>query len=90
MTRRNTPELSTSKSDIDYSHVDLDALLKQRRQVAHIWCVEDVQEIRSDFTDDQAWEVLQRCYDKLDSERGFTWEHIETIADEMFPQTDDE
>ena len=79
MTRRKdsvTPE----------SDVDVHALLSRRRQVAIIWGVEDVQGVRPHLNDDQAWEVLQECERRHDSEYGFTWTFIECIADEMFPR----
>jgi hypothetical protein len=70
----------------DYSNIDLDELLKQRQQVAVVWGTEDVQNIRPDLNDDQAWEVLERCRDKHDCEWGFTWQYIEDVADMLFPE----
>jgi hypothetical protein len=70
----------------DYSKIDIDAVLAQRQQVAVIWGTEDVQGVRPDLNDDQAWEVLQRCRDKHDCEWGFTWQYIEDVADELFPE----
>lgn len=66
--------------------IDVHQLLAARREVAVIWSIEDVQEVRPDLTDDQAWEVLKRCYDKHDCEGGFTWQYIEDVADIMFPE----
>ncbi len=68
--------------------IDIHELLARRRQVPIIWNVEDVQAVRPDLTDDQAWDVLQECKRCHDCEFGFTWTHIETVADEMFPPTD--
>jgi hypothetical protein len=56
----------------DYSHIDIHELLKQRRQVAAIWSLEDVQHIRPDLDDHQAWEVLQAYDRKHDCEQGLT------------------
>ena len=64
---------------------DVCQTLHDRRQVAVIWCIEDVQGVRPDLTDDQAWEVLQECEHCHDCEFGFTWTHIETVADELYP-----
>jgi hypothetical protein len=66
--------------------LDVHQLLAARRQVAVIWSIEDVLAVRSDLTDDQAWEVLERCYDKHDCEWGFTWQYIEDVADILFPE----
>ena len=67
------------------AELDIHALLEERRQVAVIWCVEDVQYVRPDLGDDQAWQVLQRCKRLHDCELGFTWLLIETVADDLFP-----
>jgi hypothetical protein len=69
----------------DYSQVDIDQVLRTRRQVAILWSIEDVQGMRPDLNDDQAWEVLEECRDKHDCEYGFTWMLIEVIADDLFP-----
>jgi hypothetical protein len=72
--------------------IDIHALLAERKQIAHIWGVEDVQEVRPDLDEDQAWEVLQRIDRRLDSERGISWETIEIVAEDLFgdaPETDD-
>jgi hypothetical protein len=46
----------------NYSKIDIDKVLKSRRQVAVIWSTEDTREMRPDLNDDQAWEVLQECW----------------------------
>jgi hypothetical protein len=73
------------------STVDVHALLEQRREVTVIWCTEDVQAVRPDLTDDQAWEVLQRCSRAHDCNYGFTWDLIRFVADDLFvaPDTND-
>ncbi|HUY92533.1 MAG TPA: hypothetical protein VMV10_27590 [Pirellulales bacterium] len=68
------------------SRIDVHQLLRARRQVAVIWSIEDVQGVRPELTDDQAWDVLERCYDKHDCEWGFTWNYLEDVADIMFPE----
>jgi len=68
------------------SIIDVHQLLEDRRQVAVIWCTEDVQEVRPDLTDDEAWQVLQRCHKIHDCEVGLSWLLIETVADDIFPQ----
>jgi hypothetical protein len=61
-------------------------LLAKHRQIAAIWSVEDVQEIRPDLTEDQAWEVLDLVGDKHDAEWGITWTMLQDVADALFPR----
>jgi len=69
------------------THLDIDVheLLARRRQIAHIWGIDDVQGIRPDLNDDDAWTVLQTCERHLDSYYGLSWTTIEITADELFP-----
>jgi hypothetical protein len=67
------------------SKIDVHALLRQRRQIGFIWSIEDVQTIRIDLTDDQAWKVLSECERTHDCEIGINWSTIECIADMLFP-----
>jgi hypothetical protein len=59
---------------------DLDLLLHDNRLIAHVWSVQDVQSVRPDLNDDQAWEVLLGVEKCLDCSFGITWEIIETAA----------
>ncbi len=61
-------------------------LLAKHRQIAAIWSIEDVQGLRSDLTDDQAWEVLEQVGDNHDAEWGITYTTLETVADDLFPR----
>ena len=72
-------------SKFDYSDIDVHELLKHRHQIAVIWSIEDVQGVRPDLTDDQAWAVLQECDRRHDCELGITWGSIEYVADDLFP-----
>jgi hypothetical protein len=75
-----------------YEHIDIDAVLAERRQIAHIWSIEDVQEIRPDLDEEQAWEVLQSIDHDKDAEFGITWLTVEMAAEELFgaaPETDE-
>jgi hypothetical protein len=65
-------------------------LLAQRHSIAAIWCTDDVRGIRPDLTEEQAWEVLQQVDNQHDAECGITWATLEVIADDLFPQPDDE
>jgi hypothetical protein len=60
--------------------------LKQRRQIALVWTVDDVLSVRPDLSGDQAWTVLQLVDDQHDASLGVTWETIEDAAQSLFPQ----
>ena len=64
---------------------DLHQLLEQNHQIAHLWGVEDVMDVRPDLSEDQAWEVLQTCDRRKDSTMGITWDTIKIIADDLYP-----
>jgi hypothetical protein len=65
--------------------IDVHALLAERRQIAVIWSVDDVQQERPDLNPDQAWKVLQRVKKYHDCNYGITWEHLRMAADDLFP-----
>ena len=59
------------------TEVNVHELLASRGQIALVWGVEDVQEVRPDLTDEQAWQVLQRVEHKHDATLGITWDTLE-------------
>jgi hypothetical protein len=70
---------------------DIDALLAARRQVAVVWNIEDVQEIRPELNSEQAWDVLQAASRYHDATIGINWDVLRCHADMLFgdaPQTD--
>lgn len=67
-------------SDVHSVETDLHDLLHEHRLIAHIWSVDDVQSVRPDLNDDQAWEVLLGVEKCLDCSFGITWEIIEAAA----------
>ncbi len=73
------------------SGVDIHELLAKHRHIAAIWGIEDVQSIRPDLSEEQAWEVLQQVDRHKDAELGITWLTLELAADDLFgdaPETD--
>ena len=64
--------------------IDISSVLAARRQIAFIWSIADVQAVRSDLTDDQAWQVLQRVEHKHDATIGVTWDTLEMVARDLF------
>jgi hypothetical protein len=59
--------------------------LRETRQVAIHWGIEDVQNVRPDLNADQAYDVLLECERKHDANWGLTWTFLKDIADELFP-----
>lgn len=67
-------------------------LLAHFRMIASIWGIEDVQAVRPDLTDEQAWEVLEEVHRKHDAEYGISWPTLECMADIVFghaPESDE-
>jgi len=64
--------------------VDIHEILTENRIIGHLWGIEDVQEVRSDLDDNQAWQVLQTVEERLDSQYGMNRDTIEIIANELF------
>lgn len=71
----------------EFADRDIHEMLAKRRHVAVIWSIEDVQTVRPDLSDDQAWEVLQECIDRHDCEWGFTWTFLKDVAHDLFPKS---
>jgi hypothetical protein len=74
------------------AEIDIHALLAARRQIASVWSVEDVQEVRPDLTKDQSWEVLQQAKDQHNADIGISWDVLQMHAAELFgsaPKTDE-
>ena len=68
--------------------VDIDELLAENRQIAHIWGIDEVRQLRPDLDDGQAWDVLLSVRDDLDAKRAITfliWNTIARTADELYP-----
>jgi hypothetical protein len=70
--------------DEDEFDIDIHEVLAENHVIGHLWGIEDVQEVRPDLNDDQAWQVLQAVERRLDSQYGMNWDTIEIIADELF------
>ena len=65
-------------------------LLAKHRRIAAIWCTDDVRGVRPHLTDDQAWEVLQQVGRPPRRRVGHHWTTLETIADDLYPQYDNQ
>ncbi len=60
--------------------------LAERKEIAAIWTVHDVQRVRPELATDQAWAVLRQIDCDIFN-RGITWETLRLTADKMFPTT---
>jgi hypothetical protein len=67
-----------------HDDIDIPTLLAERKLIASLWGVEDVQEVRPDLTEAQAWEVLQHVDRRMDASLGITWDNLEWAAEELF------
>ena len=63
---------------------DIHDWLAERKMIAHVWAIDDVQSIRPDLNEEQAWKVLQMVDRHKDAEQGITWDTLETAADNRF------
>lgn len=82
-------ELLEFGCDDDEHVIDLHDILARQREIAIIWGVEDVQSVRPDLSDDQAWEVLKFAQRGHDASLGFNWECLEIAAESLYGLADD-
>ena len=75
---------TTARLGSETSKLNIEAILAKRRQIAAIWGIEDVQSIRPDLSDEQAWQVLQMVDRHKDAELGITWLALEMAAEDLF------
>jgi len=69
-----------------HANIDIHGVLESRRQIAHIWSIEDVAAVRPDLNGEQAWKVLQNVERRIDSELGISWETLRAYAEELYPE----
>ncbi len=55
-------------------------------EIAIVWHIDDVKEIRPDLTDEQAREVLQQAERRHDASVGINWDVLAIHADDLFPK----
>ncbi len=53
--------------------LDIHAILAKRKQIAIIWSVEDVLQVRPGLDESQAWKLLKRVKQQHDCNDGITW-----------------
>ena len=80
------------RDSADPEATDIDAILAARKHIAVSWSVEDMQEIRPDLNEEQAWEVLRQARKRHDATIGINWSVLECHAELLFgdaPETDE-
>jgi hypothetical protein len=80
----NLDDLFDSIPEEDEIDVDIQELLAENYQIAHVWGINDVQQQRPDLDADQAWAVLQAVEEQLDSNYGITWLTVKMVADDLY------
>lgn len=78
--RRSSPKRLDKNITDDQIH----ALLATRGQIALIWSLDDVLNVRPSLTHKQAWEVLEHARQEHDAECGITWDILGIHADNLF------
>ena len=69
--------------------IDIHSVLADRRQIAAIWSIEDVQAVRPDLSEEQCWEVLQAAYRHHDATIGINWDVLGCHAEMLFGDAPD-
>lgn len=59
---------------------------EKTKTIAIEWGIEDVQNVREDLTDAQAWQVLKAVESRHDAEIGINWDYLAAVADDIFPE----
>jgi hypothetical protein len=54
------------------------------------WTVSDVQSVRPDLTDEQAYEVLLYVEDNHDANNGITWNTLSWAAETLYGEQEEE
>ena len=68
---------------------DIHATLAERREIAIIWRIEDVMEVRPDLNEDQCWQVLQNVDRHHDATIGVNWDVLDCVANMLFGNAPD-
>ncbi len=60
------------------------SILAERREIAIVWCIDDVKEVRPDLNNNQCWQVLQHAKRQHDATVGISWEVLDIVAGILF------
>jgi hypothetical protein len=83
-------DMEEGSQDEAFSTKAIRAELKAHGYIASIWHIDDVKEVRPDFTDEQAMQTLESVERNHDAEIGINWEVLRLHADFIHPQPDDQ
>lgn len=64
-------------------------LTDKRYAMAIVWQIDDVLSIRPDLTEEQAGEVICRVEQCHDASLGVTWDTLDEVAGDLFPEEDE-
>lgn len=64
-------------------------LLRSHRRIAIIWAVEDVQWLRPDLDEEQAWAVLTHAENHHDATVGVNWDTLSAAAEALHPEQEE-
>jgi len=70
-------------------NADINELLAARNQIGVIWDVEDVQSVRPDLNDQEAFQVLREAKRGHDANWGINWQCLEIVAQSLFGEAPD-
>lgn len=71
------------------NELDQYELVDKRYAMAIVWQVDDVLSIRPDLTEEQAGEVLGRVEDCHDASIGVSWDTLQIVAEDMYPEEEE-
>lgn len=66
--------------------LDVNKNFNPNRQIAIIWSIEDILGLRSDLTEEQAFNVLKEIERRHDYTIGVNWDVIEEVANDLYPK----
>jgi hypothetical protein len=78
----NVTESANASSPVSMQKISHDDITKE---IAIIWHIDDVQNIRPDLSKQQASDVLIHLKENHDASEDINWDTIETVADILFP-----
>ncbi|MDZ8260590.1 hypothetical protein [Nostoc sp. ChiQUE01b] len=60
------------------------------KAIAIVWSIEDINAIREDLNDEQAFMVLEDAYNNYVEDSPITWKVLKFVADDLFPREEAE
>jgi hypothetical protein len=70
--------------DLSQQEIDLDKALAAQHAIAIVWRADDVRKLRPELTVEEAWSVLEACWQGHDRNRGLTNHVIEQACYDIF------